>query len=43
MAYATQISETTDWDPRYDKAQSIEGAKSRYVELDEYTEEDLER
>jgi len=35
-------SETTDYDPRYDRAQTIEGAKARYVSEDGYGEEQLE-
>lgn len=37
-------AETTDYDPRYDRAQSIEGAKARYLDdVLEYDEADLER
>jgi hypothetical protein len=40
-------SETPDHDPRFDRAQTISGAKSRYVNLDSYTlakfESDVER
>jgi len=35
-------SKTQDYDPRYDRAQSISGAKARYVELDGYDIADLE-
>lgn len=38
---------TPDYDPRYDRAQTVAGAKARYVQLDGYTlaklESDLER
>lgn len=35
--------QTTRYDPRYTEAQSIEGAKARYEETDDYTIADLER
>ena len=39
------VSETHDYDPRYDRAQSVDGAKARYVADDcpDYGEVDLER
>lgn len=37
------ISETTDYDPRYERAQTIEGAEARWLDQDGYTEVDLER
>lgn len=36
------ICETTPYDPRYDRGQSIEDAKARYVHLEDYTLADLE-
>lgn len=39
----SQFFETPDYDPRYDEAQSIEGAKARYVQLEGYSIHDLER
>ena len=42
--YKSTVSETTEYDPRYDRAQTIGGAKSRYISHDqEYTLSDLER
>jgi len=35
-------AETTPYDPRYDRAQTVEGAKARYVYRENYTERDLE-
>jgi len=39
------VSETHDYDPRHDRAQSVDGAKARYVtdDLPEYDEDALER
>jgi hypothetical protein len=38
------VSETTDYDPRYDRAQSITGAKARHVDRGlKYDVSDLER
>ena len=41
------IADTPDFDPRTERAQTIAGAKARYVKLDDYTlsnlEYDLER
>lgn len=34
---------TPEHDPRYERAQTIEGAKSKYVGEDEYEIDDLER
>lgn len=31
---ASRTAETTDYDPRYDRAQTVEGAKARYVSDD---------
>jgi hypothetical protein len=36
------ISKTSDYDPRFERAQTIAGAKARYVELDDYLLADLE-
>ncbi len=37
------IFDTLDYDPRYDHAQSVEGAKARYMDSDlSYDESDLE-
>lgn len=40
-----RTAETTDYDPRYSRAQTVEGAKARYVsdDLPDYDEDDLER
>lgn len=44
-----RVSETTDYDPRFDRAQTVEGAKARYVSHDlpgydeDALEDDLER
>ena len=39
--------ETHDYDPRYERAQTIEGAKARYIQLENYNlnnlESDIER
>jgi len=37
-------AQTTDYDPRYDRAQTVKGAKARYVsdDLPEYGEQMLE-
>jgi hypothetical protein len=37
------IAKTTEYDPRYNRAQTIEGAKARYVQVNKYTLADLER
>jgi len=37
------ISETPDYDPRAERAQTIDGAKARYVQQGGYTLEDYER
>ena len=39
------VAETTDYDPRYSRAQTVEGAKARYVsdDLPDYGILDLER
>jgi len=40
----SRVSETTDYDPRYDRAQSVEGAKARYVDDQlAYSLADMER
>lgn len=40
----SSVSETHDFDPRYDRAQSVDGAKARYVSHDlAYDVHDLER
>lgn len=41
----SSVSETTDYDPRYERAQTVEGAKARYVsdDLPDYDLDDLER
>jgi formyltetrahydrofolate hydrolase len=37
-------AETTDYDPRYDRGQTVAGAKARYVDPDlDYDEQNLER
>jgi hypothetical protein len=36
------ISETPEFDPRTERAQTIDGAKARYVQQDEYTLTDFE-
>jgi len=42
-----ELSDTPGYDPRYDRAQTLTGAKARYVQLDEYTlanlDDDVER
>ena len=38
-----RVGETTDWDPRSERARSVEGAKARYVGQEGYDEADLER
>jgi len=42
-----ELSDTPGYDPRYDRAQTLDGAKARYVQLEEYTlanfENDVER
>ena len=40
-----QVAETTDYDPRFERAQTVEGAKARYVsdDLPDYGIDDLER
>jgi len=37
-----KTAETHEYDPRYDRAQTTEGAKARYVKLADYTLADLE-
>lgn len=38
------ISETHDYDPRYERAQSVEGAQARYLNEDlDYDLDDLDR
>lgn len=37
-----RTADTPNYDPRYDRAQTVNGAKARYVELQDYTESDLE-
>lgn len=40
----SRVSETPDYDPRYSRAQTVEGAKARYVAEDvDYSLLDLER
>lgn len=40
----SRVSETPDYDPRYERAQTVEGAKARYVAEDvDYSLLDLER
>jgi hypothetical protein len=34
--------DTPDHDPRYDRAQTVDGAKARYVHSDDYTIQQLE-
>ena len=40
-------ADTSDYDPRFDRAQTVAGAKARYVNLDSYSlanlESDVER
>lgn len=44
---AANTSRTHDYDPRYDRAQTADGAKARYVQLDDHPlaklELDIER
>lgn len=40
--WETMIHETSDFDPRYSRAQTIEGAKARYLNEDGYDLGDLE-
>lgn len=41
--FGSQTSETPDYDPRFDRAQTIEGAKARYADPDlDYDIQDLE-
>lgn len=37
-----EMADTSDFDPRHDRAQTIEGAKARYVTQDGYDEQQLE-
>jgi len=40
----TRVSATTDYDPRYERAQTLNGAKARYVsDSVEYSLADFER
>ncbi len=38
----SRVSESTDYDPRFDHAQTVKGAKARYVDDDGYSIGDLE-
>lgn len=43
-SFGSRRSETPEYDPRYERAQSVDGAKARYVAHDlAYDERDLER
>ena len=40
----SKTAETTDYDPRYDRGQTVAGAKARYVDPNlDYDGQDLER
>jgi len=42
LAHDNCTCQTPDYDPRYERAQTVDGAKARYVQTDDYTESDLE-
>jgi hypothetical protein len=40
--HTAMISKTPEFDPRTDRAQTVEGAKARYIQQDTYSLDDLE-